>query len=373
MVLENLKTCLPILDADHPKEGVAYKRFTFMSDRQKGLLEALKLVFPHNHTCYCAVHIARNVEAKFGAKRAKYIVPLAKTFSTRYATELMATMGEATKKYVQDIEPSQWRSTAWLTDTSLPPRYGIVTSNLSESTNAMFEQARDMPWRSSVHLILSTMVERIGKLSKKYEDKTGVVDAVVKSLEHSWRNCAGMSIVDLKIRTQPTFTVFVPGRGETLNFSVSPETKVCNCGLWQEYGYPCIHAVAFFKKHRDYSFGQLLAEVDEEHTFESNVNLFERNFLTVCLEQLAPDEKTLPPVFKKRKAGRTKKKRIRKRSRFARNTASSNLRCSNCGVAGHNIRTCVATFEEQQQSGGEDEDEEDATTIGHNIPEVDLL
>ena len=90
--LENLKSCLPLLDADHPKENVAYKRFVFMSDRHKGLIEALKEVYPNNLSCFCAVHIARNVEAQFGRKNAKYVLQLAKTFSTTYAEDLLASM-----------------------------------------------------------------------------------------------------------------------------------------------------------------------------------------------------------------------------------------------------------------------------------------
>ena len=55
--LTALRACIPLLDAEHPKEGVAYKLFTFISDRQKGLIEAMKEVFPSNHHCFCAVHI----------------------------------------------------------------------------------------------------------------------------------------------------------------------------------------------------------------------------------------------------------------------------------------------------------------------------
>ena len=373
--LENLKVCLPVLDAPHPIERVAYKRFTFISDRQKGLLEAMKEVFPSNHSCYCAIHIARNVEARFGAKQAKYVVQLAKTFSTRYAGELVAAMGEPTRRYIEEIEPSQWRSAAWLSDEMLPPRYGIVTSNLSESTNAMFETARDVPWMTCLDMILSRMVERIGKLREAYKERTGVVDSVVKILEHSWQNCAGMSIVDLNHATGEVYAVFVRGRAGQLTFNLSADLECCDCGLWQEHGYPCIHAVALFKRRLQFSFDQLLAKVKEEHTYENERNLFERNFRTVCMEQIAPDKTILSPLFKKRKAGRTKKKRIRKRARHStRNSTSLNRVCSRCGVAGHNVRTCVARLGEGENLMQlEDDDEDPAAKLDRDIPDVDLL
>ena len=373
--LENLQCSLPVLDSAHPNERVAYKRFTFISDRQKGLIEALKEVFPSNHSCYCAVHIARNVEAKFGAKQAKYVVQLAKTFSTRYAEELLAVMGQPTRRYIEEIEPSQWRSAAWINDEMLPPRYGIVTSNLSESTNAMFEAARDVPWMTCLDMILSRMVERIGKLREMYKDRSGVVYSVIRILEHSGQHCAGMSIVDLNHATKEVYAVFVAGREGRTTFNLCVDLECCDCGLWQEHGYPCIHAVAVFKKHREFSFEQLLTLVKPVHTYENENNLFQRNFRTVCMDQIAPDKTILSPVFKKRKAGRPKKKRIRKRARYSsRNSPLSNLRCSRCGVAGHNVRTCLARHGEGENLNELLEDQEDAAAkLDRVIPDVDLL
>ena len=112
--LRNLKEAVPLLEDDHPNPNVDKLRFTFMSDRQKGLLEAVKAVFPMNHSCYCAVHIARNVKVKFGAPKSKNIVKLAKTFSLPEANYYMTKLGGKCRTYVEGIEAEQWRSTAWV-------------------------------------------------------------------------------------------------------------------------------------------------------------------------------------------------------------------------------------------------------------------
>jgi len=356
--LNNLKSGIPVLDEDHPKEGVAYKLFTFMSDRQKGLIEAVKEVFPLNHHCFCAVHIARNVETKFGLPKARFIVPLAKTFSSTYAEELLRAMGRHVAEYVQGIEDPQWRSRAWLNDESLPPRYGIVTSNVAESANSMFEQARDVPWKSCVHMILSKMVERIADLSEKYSEKHGVVPDVVDALKVGWADCAGMKVVGIN-EGGDTYTVFEPARGafavETTGYNMNVIMRACDCGMWQEHQFPCVHAIAFFKKIQNYSFEQLLLEVCKEYTFEHDRQLFKRNFLTVCMDKVEADKTILAPVFKKRKAGRPRKKRMKKRSRFTSNVAAVGLapsktpRCRRCGLAGHNARTCIARQLEMEE------------------------
>ena len=60
--LENLKESCPILCAIHPRIRCNYfSYFTFISDRDKGLIDAVSEIFPKNHHVHCTVHIARNV------------------------------------------------------------------------------------------------------------------------------------------------------------------------------------------------------------------------------------------------------------------------------------------------------------------------
>jgi transposase-like protein len=42
--------------------------FVFMSDREKGLPNALKAVFPNASPSYCCQHIADNLQAEYGVK-----------------------------------------------------------------------------------------------------------------------------------------------------------------------------------------------------------------------------------------------------------------------------------------------------------------
>jgi Transposase, Mutator family len=338
-----------------------YKRFTFMSDRQKGLVEALKDVFPLNHSCYCAVHIARNVEAKYGKKAAKYVVELAKTFSLSYAEELMNAMGPAAKAYVGDIEEAQWRSTAWLNDEALPPRYGIVSSNVSESANSMFEMARDVSWKSSIHMILCKMVERIATLRVAKAQKRGVVELVLKKLKDRWENTAGFRIIPLEDGNEHVFTVFEPPNflfRDIRGYNMNVTNKACDCGKWQDNGFPCIHGVAYLKNYVGCSFDEVLEEVAPEHTYENEKLLFRRNFLTVCMDKVVSDGKTLPPVCHKRKAGRPKKQRHRKRSRYNEEGGTILVTCSRCGDVGHNVRTCQAR---------------ESMADNRGIPELDFL
>jgi Transposase, Mutator family len=81
----------PLIATNHPLE--AHKRhgyFTFVSDRDKGLVQALKDVFPTNHTTQCSIHIQQNVAAKFSNKVAADICNISKTFSVYQENKMLS-------------------------------------------------------------------------------------------------------------------------------------------------------------------------------------------------------------------------------------------------------------------------------------------
>ena len=65
MFLQNLHRDCPIISARHRlNECHMFGYFTFVSDRDKGIIAAVRETFPRNHHINCIVHIARNVLQK---------------------------------------------------------------------------------------------------------------------------------------------------------------------------------------------------------------------------------------------------------------------------------------------------------------------
>jgi Transposase, Mutator family len=83
MFLMHLKEACSLLDMDHPQEScIGHAYFTFVSDRDKGLVQALEETFPRNHSTHCSIHIQRNVQAKFHPREvSNNISKIAHTFS----------------------------------------------------------------------------------------------------------------------------------------------------------------------------------------------------------------------------------------------------------------------------------------------------
>ena len=177
---QHLQKACPTLQMTHVEPRCnRFDYFTFVSDRDKGLQESLKEIFPNNHQTSCTVHIQRNVLVRYGMPASKCVPHIAKTYSTRqedvWLKDLNTRSGLA-RNYVDNIPAETWRNTSWILDNSLPPRYGITSSNISESANSMFETARDCSWLDTIDLLLDIMTTRISKLRKKLSNSNNKIN-----------------------------------------------------------------------------------------------------------------------------------------------------------------------------------------------------
>ena len=115
-------------------------------------------------------------------------------------------------------------NTAWLDDLGLPPRYGIITSNMSKSMNNMFEKARAGSWLQSIDSILVTIFKRIATIRRENTDWAGIIKKVVEQIKDWWDKCAGYEVYKIN-----------EGLGR---FNViHPKTKA-----WQKVNYWCQRA-----------------------------------------------------------------------------------------------------------------------------------
>ncbi|KAG7363749.1 transposase, mutator family protein [Nitzschia inconspicua] len=357
--LELLVEAIPLLKMQHPDNRCRFCYFTVISDRQKGLIQALQQVFPDNHHWFCPVHIARNVEKEVGKKVAKHVHALPATFSKRESDELMAKINAISargKKYLEGISANQWRSTAWVDDPTLPPRFGIVTTNMSESVNSMVGDARDGSWLECTNDIVRKMMNRICSLREENYGREGVVDKVAEILENRWKNCSNFQVREV-VKGGSQFDVFRPSRGASLpetNRLLDVREQTCECGKWQEHGVPCIDAVAYYRLFETQTLQYIMDNhVSEHYKYETVNELLKENIVPVSLDILDQDGVTLPPNCTKRSSGRPRKKRIRKRSRFAHDPDKSPIVCSRCKKRGHNVKTCVAREQLEKQHPAE--------------------
>ena len=309
------------------------------------------------------------------------IYELSKTYSHIVSAEILANIEKASptaKKYLENIPSNQWRSSSWRDNQSLPPRYGVVTSNMSESTNNMFEGARTESWLLAIDFMLGRMMERITTLRARASTKNGVVDHVVATLTQRWDGCAGYEVLEVESGGSQ-FTIVRQHRKAFENrsmYNIDIMQRRCTCGEWQDHELPCIDALAYYRLYEKITLNDVLERhVNEKYTYGNEREMLAINIVPVCLETIIPDGLTLPPKQStKRSTGRPKKVRIRKRSRWSHDPEKSNVVCSKCKQRGHNIKTCdvrawmLKEAEKKKKKKKTKEDEEEPSEVN----ELDL-
>jgi len=226
----------------HALQSLIDKALVFLSNRQKGLLKAVKDIFPGCPHGHCLKHLKANFHKQF---KDKDLLP----FLWKAAS---ATTQPEFDKALEDLTKMNPKAVPWLLENLelehrveiyFPGcRYGHLTSNIAESLNpwileahlkpilAMFEQIR--------HQLMGWFTSRC-----TLEDKTrGLL--VAKSAEHLQsvtnnraRTCRSMPSI-------PSVLYEVKSMETHCNYVIDLAKRSCTCTIWQSSGYPCGHAIS---------------------------------------------------------------------------------------------------------------------------------
>jgi hypothetical protein len=85
-----------------------------------------------------------------------------------------------------------------LDDIGLPPRYGMVTTNISESLNHMIQKARDGSWLFTKDTIVGTIVEKFCEYTDASGDNIGPIREVFAEIRHQWDDCVNFKVYELQ-------------------------------------------------------------------------------------------------------------------------------------------------------------------------------
>ncbi|XP_026439739.1 uncharacterized protein LOC113338559 [Papaver somniferum] len=326
-----LKDLAPMINAHHAG------RITFISDRQKGLLEAVPKVFPGARVRYCFRHLYKNFKKYY--KDPPCTVHCGMHAKLTNICKENADAGE----YLRKEDPSIW-SRAYFDPISCCEH---MNNNFSESFNSMASNMRDKPiiqlGMMYGQLVMGLFFKRREESAKW--DENGLVPAAVKLINKmldlvgkfdAEGSVVGQIYLVTNVITKKIFTVNIVG-------------KQCTCLQWQLRGFPCQHVVCALK---------LLRPNWKETTYADVVKPLEDITEWVWEDQPTMDVNIKPPPYQ-RKTGRPSKKR--KRSYDEPETVVKKKKCGKCGsTAGHNKRTCTGGDVGKNQTGFKPSTEYDA-------------
>ncbi|XP_021994149.1 uncharacterized protein LOC110890805 [Helianthus annuus] len=270
-------------------------RFTFISDRQKGLIPALEKVFPAAEHRFCLRHIHQNMKLKWRGKGFKDCLWACATARTGKKMEELKKFNEEAYNWLAQIPPKHWsRShfTGWA-------QSDVLLNNMCEVLNAKIVEGREKPIISCLEYLREYLMKRIVNVMK----------------------------------VQGTLGQYV----------VNVEQKVCTCRRWEISGIPCKHAVAVnwdMAAHKQ----QVGPPEDWVHPCY---------YLDTWKK--AYSYKAGRPKKKRRRDQVEVEDAMEKKGKLTRKGGT--ITCKKCNVKGHNSRSCKEPKKGKATEGGSANDE----------------
>ncbi|XP_024013228.1 uncharacterized protein LOC112087550 [Eutrema salsugineum] len=227
--IEKLKSDLNLQNGDG---------FTLISDRQKGLLNAVSDLQPRVEHRMCARHIYANLKKKHPnrADMKSLFWKVAKSYNKpHYEKRIRAVEAYDVSVYESMMSKNPKNcSLAYFTPTSTSDD---VSNNISESFNSAIDPARSMP--------LVEMLETIRRRAMLRMEARKV-----KAMKHRGKfSIKAMEKVDEEQKKIVNCTIYPSGH-ETFEvkekksaFKVKMLERTCTCRRWQMSGLPCRHAL----------------------------------------------------------------------------------------------------------------------------------
>ncbi|CAL8095357.1 unnamed protein product [Prunus armeniaca] len=328
--------------------------FTFISDKQKGLLPAFEQVVPNCDHRFCARHLFSNYSLLFKAKSLRD-----KFWEASYAT----TVPYFTRA-MEDLKKLSNDAYEWLTSPDKPPRHwskshfnthlkcDMLLNNLCESFNATILECRDRPILSMFEYIRCKLMRRIqGRRDKMLKWNKPICPRIFKKLEGN-KAKAGACVAMWSGGGK--FQVSAGGHAQ---YIVDLELRTCSCRAWDLQGCPCVHGIAAI----NYKGGlNVLDFVNDCYLKTTYLKTYENLILPMNgmdMRDRSDFPPCLPPSYSKQ-PGRPRKCRHKEHEEYKgkmKMRASSNqsetslsripntqdsLKCGQCGKKGHNKRTC---------------------------------
>lgn len=313
--------------------------YTFMTDKQKGLIDAVAELFPNAAHRFCVRHLYNNFKGDFKGLVLKEILWKAARASTVPAFQkAMAEMKKADPKAYDWLNARP--AINWTRSHFDPfPKCDILLNNLSESFNAAILPARDKPIITMLERIRSILME---STKRRRETMIRCKDPICPKIRKRLDKIREVKGWIPRYFGNEQFQV----EGSNEQFRVDLKNRTCGCRKWDLCGIPCVHASAAYNKldldpmdfvHECYKVSTYLS------TYDNVLGPINGRDLWPC----TGDKILLPPDVKKR-AGRPKKARRREPGEEEEVTTDTTkltrkgvkMTCSVCGKTGHNKRGC---------------------------------
>ncbi|GJX76815.1 mutator type transposase [Tanacetum coccineum] len=321
--------------------------FTFITDRQKGLLPALEKLFPHAEHRYCVRHIYENMNLILG-KESEYKEMLwkcASSTTTVLFEKNMQELKDFNKKayeWLKQIPAEHW-SRAYFSGRA---HCDLLINNICEVFNRQLLEARDSPIITALEHVREYLMKRIVVVQKIIEKCDGPLTPAVARVFDIIKEASSECIVDWNGADQYQVKGYLQEQ-----YVVNLNQRTCSCRKWEISGIPCKHAIAAIHDMADNGNDVGIPEdwVHDSYKLATWKAVYSHKVNPVNGRELWSKfdcPTTLLPPKIHPQIGRPPKKRKKSKGEIVMVKGNKLTRqgktvtCSLCHAAGHNKRSC---------------------------------
>ncbi|XP_062112870.1 uncharacterized protein LOC133824026 [Humulus lupulus] len=324
--------------------------WTFITDKQKGLKQSLKDLWeegvPEVEHRHCARHLEKNFIKVYKDKKLKELLwKAAREVSVRRfegVMEEIKKIDESAFDWLMEAGPQHWSRSHFRTH----PKCDILLNNLCETFNGTraILAARDRPILSMLERIRMYLLQRLTKNRHAVLMWNSSIAPRIQDIIEKNKDIAGSH---LPIKSSNFIYQITTMYGSL--YYVDLKQMKCSCRKWELTSIPCSHAVAAIWQRRE-----------DPETYVSKWYMKEY-YLKAYSQQIFPirnqDEwpitgnvGLIKPISKIQ-LGRPKRSRKLELDEMFPRTGSKmkrryiTIKCSGCGVTGHNFRMCARNKE----------------------------
>nr|XP_043633429.1 uncharacterized protein LOC122604617 [Erigeron canadensis] len=229
--------------------------FTFMSDRQKGLVPAIAKLFPVAEHRFCLRHIYENMSRTFRGEIIRDLLWKCAISTTEQdfeaAMEELRQQNEGAYNYLKAVPPHHWSRAHF----SGRAHCDILLHNICESFNSKLVEGREKPIISCLEYIREYLMKRIVIVQKIIDTQKGpltpTASALFESIKNAANHCTALWNGSHRFQVKDSY------RDQCV---VDIQERTCSCRKWQLTGMPCKHAVCGIWNARDNSVHDTIVE-----------------------------------------------------------------------------------------------------------------
>ncbi|GMI95444.1 hypothetical protein HRI_003213700 [Hibiscus trionum] len=214
--------------------------FTFMTDRQKRLMDVVPELFPYAKHRTCVRHLYSNSKTNgFVGKTLKD--QLWKAVRATYVREFESAMSnlkdlsETAWKWLAPKDPRMWSKSHF----SIKCKSDMLLNNNCECFNKLILEARDKLIITLLELVRTKLMQRLAKRKELAEKWNGLLcPKIQKKLDHK---------TSLAHSCWPIYDgghMYQVSCGPSNQHAVNIQAWTCSCRKWELTGIPCVHAIS---------------------------------------------------------------------------------------------------------------------------------